>query len=46
METKIRFQPPDLCAYANFFAKGHAHWGEKKINFRGTRIVKFNATSA
>ena len=30
METKIRFQPPDLCAYANFFAKGHAHWGEKK----------------
>ena len=35
-----------FCAYAKFFAKEHAHWGEKiqRVNFRHTRKVKFNAT--
>ena len=35
-----------FCAYAKFFAKEHAHWGEKiqRVNFRQSRKVKFNAT--
>ena len=46
MDIKVGFQLPDFSAYADFFAKEHAHWGEKikRINFRHTRKVKCNAT--
>ena len=29
MKIEVGFQLPDFWAYAEFFAKEHAHWGEK-----------------